>query len=219
MNSTVRSLLISSALIGGAVVTGAVAFAQDGSGGPTTEAPSTEVPTTEAPAPDAPVPDASAPDDQGEHCEHGHRGERREEFDQAMAQQLGISVDDLRAAREAAHQAVVAELGEMPWPESRPDTQEERDAIRQQLEQRKQLFDQKLAEQLGISVDDLKAARVAVAEARIAERVANGDLTQEQADRLLEAIRNGEEPPFGPGRGGFGHHGPGGLRHWFGGGR
>jgi hypothetical protein len=128
-----------------------------------------------------------------------------------LADQLGISVDQLRSAREAAHEAVVAELGEPERPQGRPPTQEERDALRQQFEQRKALFDQKLAEQLGISVDELKAARQAVAEAGIAEKVASGEITQEQADRMLEALRNGDAPPFG-----FGAHGPGGFGRGFG---
>jgi hypothetical protein len=222
MNSTVRSLLVSTALVGGLAVTGAVAFAQDGTTSttstevPTTEAPSTtapsaETPSTETPPTEAPAPDTAPDSSSPKGCERGHRGEHRDQFDQALADQLGISVDQLRSAREAAHEAVVAELGEPERPQPRPSTQEERDALRQQFEQRKALFDQKLAEQLGISVDDLKAARQAVVEADIAEKVASGEITQEQADRMLEALRNGDPPPFG-----LGGHGPGGFGRGFG---
>lgn len=79
-----------------------------------------------------------------------------------------------------------------------------------------------LAEQQGVEVSVLVDALVAVAEGHITEHVANGDLTQEQADERLAAIEeritdrvNGVKPAAGDrpergerGPGGHGSHGP-----------
>ena len=84
-------------------------------------------------------------------------------------------------------------------------------------------FAEKLAERLGLDADEVAAALEEVREeqraefetlrlehltARLDEAVAAGDLTQEQADAMLEAHENGEMP-FGGGRrgGAMGHHG------------
>lgn len=68
-----------------------------------------------------------------------------------------------------------------------------------------------LAEALGISVDRLTAAHDAVRDALLAEAVANGDITQEQADRMQSGEGFGHRGFTGPGFGGrgFGHHGDG----------
>jgi hypothetical protein len=194
MQSRIRNLVAGGAIAAGLLGTG-VAYAQDDSTSTTTP------------------PQETTPErDRDGNC---HIGERREEIDDALAEQLGITADDLATARRAAQDAVMAELGEVERPQSRPETEEEREALREQFESRKDLFDQKLAEQLGISVDELTAARLAVAEARLAERVAEGDLTQEEADERLDALRSGEAPmgdmggPFGRGHGGRGHGGRG----------
>jgi hypothetical protein len=188
MQSRIRNLVAGGAIAAGLLGTG-VAYAQDDT-------------TTTTP------PQESIPDSGDGNC---HFGERREEIDGALAEQLGITADELAVARRAAHDAVVADLGEVERPESRPETDEEREALREQFEGRKVLFDQKLAEQLGISVDGLTAARLAVAEARLAEKVAEGELTQEEADELLEALRSGEAPRGDMGgRGGPFDRGPGG---------
>ena len=140
---------------------------------------------------------------------HTRRSERRAELDAALAAELGTTTEELTAARQRAHDAVVAELGEVTRPESRPETDEERDALKAQFQARKDLFDTKLAEALGISVEDLDAARLSVAEEQLAAKVAAGEITQEQADARLEALRNGEIPDggFGGRHGGRGHLG------------
>jgi hypothetical protein len=207
MTSKLRTLMIGGALGTTALIGlggGAVAWAQAEGTTPPPDAPADAPAEGTTPLPDAPT---DAPSE-------GHRkpSERRAEIDEALAAKLGRTTDELKAAREAAHDAVVAELGEMTRPDSRPDTDEEREALKAQLQARHDLFDTKLAEALGISVDDLKAARLAVAEERLAEKVAAGELTQEQADARLEAIRNGEVPDgFGRGPGGHGR-GHGGER-------
>ncbi len=132
------------------------------------------------------------------------REARRTEISAALAAQLGISVDELTAARETAHDAVVAQLGEVTRPERNPDaTTEEREAAREAMQaqrtERKAAFDQAMADALGISVDDLTAARQEVAIDRVEAKVAAGELTQEQADAIIERIRSGEAPEGGRG--------------------
>jgi hypothetical protein len=80
-----------------------------------------------------------------------HRAERAE----ALAAELGISVDELRAAARAAHEAVVAELG--PIDLDNPPEGEAFDA-------RRDAFRAALASELGVTVDDLHAAALAVFE-------------------------------------------------------
>ncbi len=85
-------------------------------------------------------------------------------------------------------------------------------------------FAQALADELGLDVDDVTAAlttvreemraeheaeRLANLEARLDEAVAAGELTQEQADAILEAAEAGVWPGPGGRRGGHGGHGPG----------
>ena len=76
-----------------------------------------------------------------------------------------------------------------------------------------------LAEEKGVSVEDFKSQLLDAAEAKLAEKVADGDITQEQADNKLERLTNNiddiinfvpPEPPadgegfrFGGPRGGF----------------
>lgn len=70
---------------------------------------------------------------------------------------------------------------------------------------------QKLAGKLGVSVDALTAAIKATNLEILDEKVASGDLTQEQADAARSRIENGDGPLFGFG-GPRGHgpgHGPG----------
>lgn len=68
-----------------------------------------------------------------------------------------------------------------------------------------------LAENLGVSEDELKGTMKDTANELVDAAAADGTLTDEQATRLHDAINNGDFPPFGPGPG-FGH-GPG--RHPF----
>lgn len=80
-------------------------------------------------------------------------------------------------------------------------------------------FAQALADELGLPVEDVSAAlttvrdqvkaerdaeRDAARQARLDEAVANGELTQEQADAIAAAADAG----LFEGRGGRGHHGP-----------
>jgi hypothetical protein len=129
---------------------------------------------------------------------HGWSAEMSDR-DTLLAEALGITVDDLEAAKEAAWQAGVEQMLEAgliteaqaeqllstPFAgrgfghhgggfmfggiDERPD----RDAL--------------LAEALGISVANLEAAQAEAEAAGLAEKVAAGILTQEQADLMLAA--------------------------------
>ncbi len=178
MTSKIRTLMVGGALGTTALVGlggGAVAWAQTDGTTPPVTTPSQDQPTCHS--------------------------QRLGEADEALAAKLGKTTDDVVAARQTAHDAVVAQLGEVERPESRPTTDEERAARKAQIETRRDLQTSSFAAALGISVEDLDAARLGVAEDRLTERVASGELTQEQADARLDALRNGRLPE---GPGGFG---------------
>lgn len=75
------------------------------------------------------------------------------------------------------------------------------------------VFLQKLAAALGVSVERLKAAALSAGGATVDQAVGAGDLSAEQAARIKERMQN-DPLRFGFGRGGFGRgdhdHGPGG---------
>jgi hypothetical protein len=60
--------------------------------------------------------------------------------------------------------------------------------LRQAYADGKSLSD--LAEENGISVDDFKSQLLAAAETKLTEKVSDGDITQEQADNILERLTN-----------------------------
>jgi len=88
----------------------------------------------------------------------------REAARELLAEELGVTVEDLEAAHEAAMAAVTAGDG-------RPD----RDEIRALM-----------ADELGVTVDELEAAQDAVQETMLAQLVEDGTITQEQLDEMLE---------------------------------
>lgn len=69
-------------------------------------------------------------------------------------------------------------------------------------------FIERFAGHLGVGEDQVTEALKLTSQDAIADAVAEGKLTQEQADALLERIESGEEIPFGLGMHGLGH-GPG----------
>ncbi len=88
----------------------------------------------------------------------------REAARELLAEELGVTLAELEAAHDAAMAAVRAEDG-------RPD----RDEIRALI-----------AAELGVTVDELEAAQDAVQETMLAQLVADGTITQEQLDEMLE---------------------------------
>ncbi|MFP5308032.1 MAG: hypothetical protein ACLGIR_00455 [Actinomycetes bacterium] len=145
---TLASLGAATVLVVGLV--GAPVLAQ--AGDDATDAPAVETTTHDAQAPTPPA------DVEERHADReARRAERRQAFVDALAEELGISSEELQAAMEAVR-------------------------------------------------EDLRADRLTELEARLEEKVAAGELTQEQADAILERAESGEWPR----RRGHRGHGPSG---------
>ena len=101
----------------------------------------------------------------GDRGPRGHHGGLvdREAARELLAEELGVTVEDLDAAHTAVREAVQAEDG-------RPD----RDEVKALL-----------AEQLGVTVAELEAAEDAVQQAMLAQLVEDGTITQEELDEML----------------------------------
>lgn len=167
MQSTRKRTLIGAAVgslatlvLAGALVVPLIANAQDAA--PTTEPPAAE--SVEA------------------------SGRTRGESDSALAEALGITVEELAAARTAAQEAAITQavadglITEAQAEELRSEGSG-RGFSRRWLGDVD--ADALLAAALGISEDALETARDAVYEARVAAAVADGSLTQEEADLAL----------------------------------
>ena len=121
----------------------------------------------------------------------GRRGNGRPNFDgergdkgQALADALGISLEELEAAHEEAKAAAIAQAVEDGL-----ITQEQAEEIlagngRPGRGLRQVDGAQYLADALGISVEELQASMDEVQAARLAEMVEAGAITQEQADMI-----------------------------------
>ncbi len=161
----------------------------------------------------------------------GPDGELRSAYQEHLAEALGVSVEELDAARESAQAAMLEEA----VAEGRI-TQEQADLIQAGMALRDYIDkDAIMAAALGISVDELNAARDEGTGLRelfqeqgldrqtlrenlknamnevLDQAVADGAITQEQADQLREKAQNGFG---GPGFGGPGFEGrgmPGGF--------
>ena len=174
---TITILAVAAVMI--AVAFGAVAYQSASAAAPTPVAPTTDDGTTDS----APVPGfrAGGPGNGGL-----MQGGAEDEY---LAAALGISVDELTAAFEQAQAAALAQAVEQGL-----ITQAQADEISANgpgfggghrggwLGESGIDFDALLAEALGISVEELQAARLQAFNARIEQAVADGDITQEQAD-------------------------------------
>jgi hypothetical protein len=135
----------------------------------------------------------------------GHHGLFGSDTDEYLADALGISVEELQAARAEVTAARLAELVE-----AGVITQEQADLAAAQQ-----------AVQNYVDREALQAAVQDAYETAIAQAVADGAITQAQADQLLERLQSSSLQGFGfGGFGGFGrggHHdggfrgGPGGF--------
>ncbi len=114
------------------------------------------------------------------------------DFEALLADALGISVDDLQAARETVAEARLAEMVE-----SGRITQEQADMMRARQ-----------AVNEYVDHDAIQAMIQEAYETAVQQALDNGDITQEQADQLLSG-----EHTFGPGGfgGQHGHGRPGGF--------
>jgi hypothetical protein len=159
------------------------------------------------------------------HHGFGPLGDDGIDFDALLADALGISVEDLQAARDEAHAAAMAELVDGGYlTQEQADLMVARQALREYID-----GDALMVEALGISPADLQAARdegtslpalleelgltyaeLAQAkqdayEAAVQQAVDDNVLTQEQADQILSGGGIGGRGFSGPG--GFGRHG------------
>ncbi len=115
---------------------------------------------------------------------------------EALAQALGIRVEELQAAQEKAQQAAIQKAIEeglitqkqAEWFQSKERGFPFGFRLFAWLSQNGIDMDALLAEALGISVEQLNQARQKAAEIALDQAVANGKLTQEQAD-LIKARR------------------------------
>ena len=190
MKSSLRNTIVAGTVAAGLLGSGGIAFAQS----------STTTPTEQGSATDAAGRSAD-------------REARRAEQTADLANRLGVTDEQVTAARDTARAAVEAQFGARPErPTERPTTpptDEERAARAADREARHDLFDQTFAAELGVSTEQVHAAREAGLQERLAEKVADGTLTQEEADARLQAMQNGERPMRGEGGpGGPGRHGP-----------
>ncbi|HLF37997.1 MAG TPA: hypothetical protein VI520_08695 [Anaerolineales bacterium] len=161
---------------------------------------------------------------------HGGFGHWLVDMQALLAEALGIEVEELEAAQQAANEAAIQQLldqGQLS--EEQADLASAANRLKSYLD--REAF---VAEALGISVPDLKAAvaegqtlsdlldeqgldsatyrenLAAAEETAIAQAVEDGVITQEQADQLQD--RGPGHFGFGPGHGGFhpgGFFGPG----------
>ncbi len=112
-----------------------------------------------------------------------------------LAEALGITVDELQEAYEDARQAIVDQaLEEELITEAQAEALREGDhpfGLRRGLQALDVDFDALLAEVLGISVEELDEARSEARAARLDALVADGVLTQDQADLIAahEAVQ------------------------------
>jgi hypothetical protein len=137
-----------------------------------------------------------------------------------LADALGISTDELNAAREAAKDAAIEQaLEDGKITEEQIAMMEAREALKNYIEK-----DELMAKALGITVDELEAAKEegqrmpdlleelgidpedfeanmqAVHEEVLQQAVEDGIITQEQADQILENGLPGKRGPGGRGR-------------------
>ncbi len=164
----------------------------------------------------AQTPDAGTTTQEAGH-RHGPRGLHGAALEE-VADTLGVTADTLREAMRSVKEAL--KPAERP---TEPPTEEEREAKRAE-------FHAALAAELGVTaaaveaafeaaqpteeeIAAFKAERIAEAQERIADALAEGRITQEQADAALERIESGERPFGAGGRRG---HGPGGFGGIFG---
>ncbi len=133
---------------------------------------------------------ASAPAQMGGPFGYGMMGAAN--GDDALAEALGISVDELNTAQQEAYQAAVQQgVDQGLITQAQADDMLNRSVGSRiggrwmgWLFQNGVDFQALLADALGISVEDLQAAQVEAAEIRLEQAVADGRITAEQADLM-----------------------------------
>ncbi len=155
----------------------------------------------------------------------GDREERQAEFASDLAQKLdGVNaneveqgLDQLHSEREAEMlneraESLASGLDGVSVEQAKTALENVRESIGEGERPDPSEADALLAEELGVSEDDLTDARKAEMTQRLDQAVEDGAITEEQADEMRDKIESGEAGPGGPG-GGPGHGGPGGPGH------
>ena len=108
---------------------------------------------------------------------------------EGLASQLdGVSVEQAKSAMESVHETLKSEG-------TKPDREQ---------------VTELLADELGVSAEEIQKAHQAEHESRLDQAVRDGALTEEQADEIRERIESGEGPVPGGGHPGSGPGHPGG---------
>jgi hypothetical protein len=210
MNSVLRTFVLGGVLGAGVVSGGALALAQtaDQTVPPATAAPGTAPDATATPPAATPPGTTPAPSDKadpgrpgrrgapgggrpGGHHRGGHEGIHQgvKAAGEDLAKELGVPVEQLRAATKAARQVVADQLGKPGRPAGRPATDEDKAKRKADLKARGELFTRTLAEKLNITPERLREARTTVMTRRVEEAVTSGRITRERADKILARIR------------------------------
>ena len=121
----------------------------------------------------------------------GPGGKGGAQHDQFLADALGVTVEELQAAREQAFEAALQQaVDEGLITEKQAEWLKEHKGAARGLQRFTPFgaesidMEALLAQALGISVDELQAAKQAAQDAALDQAVADGRITQEQADRI-----------------------------------
>jgi len=217
MNNKLMKTMVIGLVVVLVLALGAVAvFAQDDTTTPDTE--------TTPTLPSAPGGFKSFSDFGGRSGHHDFGGDD----DEALAAALGITVEQLQAARQQVYADRLAQAVEDgSLTQEQADTMLATNALKGYLDR-----EAIMAEALGMTVDEYEAARAdgslseiltgitaedlqaqvqAATEVAVQQAVADGVITQAQADLVLEQIAGGAGMIGGFGDFGGGHHGRGGM--------
>ena len=115
----------------------------------------------------------------------GHWGGRGDSF---LADELGVTVEELAEAREAAQEAALAEaVAEGELTQEQADLMLAHQALRSYLDPRALMEEARELTQEGLDAETVQARIQALHAEAIAQALADGAITQAQADALLES--------------------------------
>jgi hypothetical protein len=116
----------------------------------------------------------------------GHRGfDKDGEFESYLADalaEIGVSIDDLKAAQEAVKDDIIAELveqGVIPTPDEAPESRMNPRALMEQLEEK------------GITMQDVMEAMRQAYESAVNDAVSDDVINNDQAELILESDSRG----------------------------
>jgi hypothetical protein len=128
------------------------------------------------------------------------------DYDALLAEELGISVEELQAAREKA-----SELALQAMIDDGKLTQEQADLMKARMALKDYIQEDALFEEVtGMTMEEFQAAMQSAYQVAVQKAVEAGVITQEQADQILSdeaGPGRGFFPGFGGGHGGRGGHG------------